>query len=638
MYKISIPVVISTEQFKMEETLSELKRAGADRVMLAVGEIPFHRETRRVILDKLAKCVPYYKEHGLEVGFWAWSFMRADRHNDPWGCDIRIGHDGVENPVAYCPLSPGFVADTQEFVTEIARLGVDIIQFDDDYSMTFSGGKKDHCYCDRHMELIRKELGEEIDRETLFEKAFSGKANRYRDAVMKVSGDSLLWFSRKVREAVDAVNPAIRISLCSVMCAWDMDGTNAIETAKTLAGDTKPLIRMINAPYWCVSKAWGNRLGHTVELGRMQSAWCDGQGIELMSEGDVYPRPRHYVPASYLEGYDAMSRFGGGTDGILKYMLDYNSSPTYETGYIDKHLKHQPLYDRLAKEYARGSAVGVRVYNAMTKFREADFTGVEDVMEYGWNTFFSRAARVLVDNAIPATYHGTGLCGIAFGENARHLPQEALDHGLILDIRGAKILTEMGVDVGRDGVGECIAPRRTPSGCATPQFLYYPAEDEYTVTGYGPKSAYEVKPREGAEVIATVRDELGEKIESYRYVNAAGQKFVVYGFDAYFTEEGRYRSSAMQRQLTDAVEWLSGEKLPVSCMGHPDLYIQAKRDGDTLLVGMWNTFADAIDQPVVKMDRAYGKAEVLNGTGVLSGDSLTLSTLQPFDVVFFKLS
>ena len=350
MYKISIPVVINTAQFKMEETLSELKRAGADRVMLAVGEIPFHKAGREAIYQKLARCIPYYRENGLEVGFWAWSFMRADRHNDPWGCDIRIGHDGKENSVAFCPLSPGFFADTRDFLTNIARLGPDIIQFDDDYSMTFSGGVKDLCYCDRHMALIQKELGEKIDRETLFEKAFSGKNNRYREVVLKVAGESVAEFSKEVRRAIDAVNPQIRVSLCSVMCAWDMDGTNAIATAKHLAGNTRPMIRMINAPYWSVSRAWGNRLQHTVELGRMQSAWCRGENIELMSEGDVYPRPRHYVPASFLEGYDAMSRFGGGTDGILKYMLDYNSSPTYETGYIDRHVKHKELYDALTPE------------------------------------------------------------------------------------------------------------------------------------------------------------------------------------------------------------------------------------------------------------------------------------------------
>ena len=34
------------------------------------------------------------------------------------------------------------------------------------------------------------------------------------------------------------------------MSSWDIDGTNAYELAKILAGNTKPLVRLIGAPYW----------------------------------------------------------------------------------------------------------------------------------------------------------------------------------------------------------------------------------------------------------------------------------------------------------------------------------------------------------------------------------------------------
>lgn len=637
MYKLSIPVVVSTDQFRKEETLQELQRAHADRVMLALGEIPFDPQDRAAQLKKLEEYIPYYQGNGMEVGVWVWSFMRKDQNNDTHGCELRISHTGELSKQSYCPLSPGFIADTQEFFTEIAKLNPDIIQFDDDYSITNSGASSARCYCHRHLSRMQEILGEEIDRETLYQKAFTGKSNRYRHAVLQASAESISHFSSEIRKAVDQVNPKIRISLCSVMGAWDMDGTNAIQTAKTLAGTTKPLLRLINAPYWAASKAWGNRLQHTIELGRMQYQWCAGEDIEVMSEGDVYPRPRHKVPASYLEGYDTALRFAGITDGILKYMLDYNSSPRYETGYIDRHVKHEPLYQQIQSRFSHQKSVGVRVYNAMTKYANADMTGIENAFRYGWDMFFSRAARLLTDNTIPTTYEGTGCCGIVFGENARHLPAEALDNGLILDIRAAKILIEQGIDVGIQSIGSLIQPKINTSGCSTPQFLYYPAENEYTTTGYGPESAYEIEPMPDAEVITTVRDPFGEIPDTILYTNGNGQKFMVFCFDAYFTEEDRYRSYAMQRQLYKAVEWLSGKPLPVQCAGHPDLYIQCKKSETDTGVGLWNFFPDEIEEPTILLDKAYTSLECINCTGQLEGNVVKLSQLNPYGFAFFTL-
>ncbi|MBO5070928.1 MAG: hypothetical protein J6C37_11295, partial [Roseburia sp.] len=51
-------------------------------------------------------------------------------------------------------------------------------------------------------------------------------------------------------------------------------------------------------------------------------------------------------------------------------------------------------------------------------------------------------------------YEGLGAAGVAFGENVKYIPGDALRNGLILDARAAAILTERGVDVGIIAVGE----------------------------------------------------------------------------------------------------------------------------------------------------------------------------------------
>ena len=52
----------------------------------------------------------------------------------------------------------------------------------------------------------------------------------------------------------------------------------------------------------------------------MESAWTKNGEIEIMAEGDVYPRPRTLCPASCLEGFDTAIRASGCTDGVLKYV------------------------------------------------------------------------------------------------------------------------------------------------------------------------------------------------------------------------------------------------------------------------------------------------------------------------------
>lgn len=644
MYKLSVPVMLS-KRFRKEETLQELQRAGAQRVFLALDTISFNPAKRQEILDLLAVNVPYFQENGLEVGIWFWTFGRSNPEYDIRNCTHQMNHLGQELPGYYCPSSPGFLEDVTDFFTEIAKLGPDLIQFDDDFRIP-SNDSSTGCFCKHHMARMQEILGEELSREEIFNRAYAGGPNRYREAIAKATGGSMEEFSAAVRKAVDAVNPAIRISLCSCMPTWDYNGTDSIRITKLLAGSTKPIMRLIGAPYWSNQQFWGNRLHAVIELSRMESSWCDDQGIELMSEGDVYPRPRYRVPAAVLENFDSALRFSGETDGILKYMLDYVSSPGYETGYIDRHVRHLPVLNALRNDFAEMTSLGVRVYSPMRKFAQSDMTDIPEPHRYGWNTFFSQASQFLADNAIPSTYRGTGLCGIAFGENARQLPPEALDHGLIIDGRAAKILMEQGIDVGLESVG---IPGKTDN-------LIYSAEDEYMISGYGDRSVFDIVPKADAEVLVwsttrwdsnTERNWDGSAVnknddirypDTIRYTNAKGQKFLVFAFDAAFTNSIRWRSYSMQRLLVDSIAWLSGKPLPAVCTGHPDLYIQCKEAPGTLAVGLWNLFPDEIPTPVITLNKSYRHITFLNCDGKLEGTKVTLTQLNPYDFGAFTVT
>ncbi len=68
-YLYSIPVISTLVNDRTREAnLAELKRAGADRVMLAIGTCT--HENMPTYLKSLESNIPYFREHGYEVGVW----------------------------------------------------------------------------------------------------------------------------------------------------------------------------------------------------------------------------------------------------------------------------------------------------------------------------------------------------------------------------------------------------------------------------------------------------------------------------------------------------------------------------------------------------------------------------------------
>ncbi len=333
------------------------------------------------------------------------------------------------------------------------------------------------------------------------------------------------------------------------------------------------------------------------------------------------------MPASFLEGFDTALRAGGVGDGILKYMLDYTASVGYETGYMECHRANRELYSEIKRLFCGKSAAGVRVYEAMNKFCESELSEVKNPQEYVRNQFFSIAARMLSDNTVPTAYSGNEGAGIVFGENARGLPRTAFENGLIMDIRAARILLEQGIDIGIEEIG----------GKYGAETLFYPAENEYVSSGYHEPAAYRLTLKKGAEVVTYAVGRRERFPDAYLYQNQAGQRFLVYAFDAAQIHEDRYRSYSMQRQLYSAAEWLSGRVLPARCGGNPDLYILCKKDGSGMSIGLWNFCPDAVREPVIELDGAYEESEFVNCRGELMENAVRLSTLQPYGFAFVSL-
>lgn len=628
MYKISVPIIgISAEEMGLDKHLEALKRLDAERVFIAIEQYAVSKEKRKRLMTALKNCCDYFHAHNIEVGAWLWTFWVQEKNT----YTHMTGINGEVSGEFVCPSDEKFRKFARDYLAEIAACGVDIIQFDDDFRM----GHADcgfGCACENHMNFVRETVGKNISREELAKEALYGGENKYRTAWQKAKRHYFEMFAKEMREAVNSINPDIRISICSCMSVWDFDGIDSASLARILAGDTKPIMRLIGAPYWAVNKGWGNRLQNVIELERMERSWC-GDGIEIMAEGDAYPRPRTNCPASYVEIFDTALRVAGGLDGILKYDIDYHSNPGYEDGYIQRHEKNRGLYKKIEKYYDEKTPVGIRVYERMKKFEDMEipeeFEGKNDIADL----FFSPAAKMLSDNSIPSVYEGDGVCGIAFAENVRVVPECAMKKGLIIDLRAAKILKERGIDVGLVSVGEKYN---------TSKEYFDFLENQYSVGN----DVYEIEIAEGAKPLThfisydDTQTENKRTVGSYYYKNKNGQQFLVFALNAYpqrRMSEFHHRNYMRSAQLKYATELFGGEKLPAYSYGNPDLYIIAKKNNNSMSVALWNIFADEIFEPVIELDKEYGEIEFINTTGRLEGNKVYLSEMPPFGFAGFEV-
>ncbi|MBQ9880859.1 MAG: hypothetical protein IJM45_10555 [Clostridia bacterium] len=614
MYEITVPFVPTAPGFKKEEALEAAKKICAKRVLLAIG-VPSRDNTE--LFKKLAETIAYFKAGGFLTGVWYWAFMVDFNDFTP------IKGNRGESKANYCPLDLGLLDFAAGLVKQIAAMGPEMILYDDDFRF----GHIDSgfgCVCDRHRRLIAQKMG--VDESGLpdgiFEAAFTGEPGPLRRAVMRSWGESMENFARRMRDAADEVDPNVRIGICSCMSVWDTDGTDTFTLAKLLAGNTRPYVRLIGAPYWAAMKAWGNRLQDVIELERMEISW-NGIDAEIVSEGDTFPRPRYKVPASYLDIFDTALRFGGGFSGIQKYAFDYTGSLSYETGYAA--LPDNGYIDGITEGC---ESVGVRVYEAMKKIGGAALREDIDTVP---DLFFSYASKALSANGIPTVYKGAGCAGIAFGENAKYLPKEAFLKPLVLDITAARLLTEKGHDVGVTDFGGAIKPK----------YQHYLKQDEY-VPAYdlGSEAPFcrGVTLRPECEILAEYVCDEGAYPAVFGYKNfivltaSATPRSELSSADAAFRlPETVWRNYCLPRILKDRIP-----DLPVSAVGHPDLYIQAKRGQNKLAVGIWNCHADAIDGLELTVHGEYREVCGVRCGAVKTENGITVDRIPAFSYCFVE--
>ncbi len=670
-YNTVIPVKLPIEKLSDwgEAYASIAKQAGAE-LFIIIRNVFGDKARFLKEIGELREKVEFFKARGIGVGAW---LCPTTGHE---GMGLVIGEEGekfthrqvadhsdggfrlIKN--AFCPLDEGFIKDFAWKMKELCRTGVARSLFEDDFRLSGPPITKIACCCKLHMDAFSRRIGRTVEPHELRELVYYDKDLRYRREWMELKRDTMISFVKALRASVDEVNPDFRIGISASRLNYDIDGATIQELARAAAGSTKPFVRLTGAPYWAREN---NTLSAVIESNRMQFGWFADSDIEIIAEGDPYPRPRSRIPAAYLEVYDQILRANGGSDGIYKYMTAYREGPGYEDGYFDFHMKNKELYSLIDELFDGKKPVGLHPYIKQQKLAEAEFDELEPFEEFGayyrLDSVIPPESYLVTDCSVPTAYEGGGYAGLAFGENARHLSDAQLKNGIITDLKGAKILSERGIDVGLLGYTRVNA---------NPSEEYFPNDDMAVIIGQPsplPLRFYRTELNPRARVMSSfcygddvlefgsyeaVFEENSTKQDfpaCYLYENADGQRFCVYTFvalnvqnrDIYNAFNGDFFVSyCRQRQVFEAAEWLQGKKMPAKSIGNPYLYILCSEDEDCRVIGLWNLWEDEILHPQIELDIPAKNIKFYNTDGYADGEVVHLtSPIKPYECAFIKI-
>ena len=630
-YKYSVPIMNATVTVENRgEYLRLMKEAGVERVLLCICDLWDHEPTVAANIASLKANIAFFEENGIEAGIWqadtighgvALSHALHSHTRKSYSPIVNLNGKAIRE--TRCPLDEEFQRDVSDYLQRLAReTGAKLILLDDDFRVA-RRSEAFCCACEKHLARMSELCGEEMTRDVLAEHLLTSKLNKYRSAYIKATGDSLRGLAAEMRRTMDEFDPTVRIGICCVPSAWNLDGASGLEIAQILAGDTEPFLRLSGAPYWAVTS--DKTMPMVFETERMLLSLSSDGSAETVAEGDVYPRPRYTVPAAHLELFDAAMR-ASGFGGILKYMFDYNTSPYYDPSYVKHHCCNLPLHEAVGEVFDGKTASGVLVYACEGVLDTADFTLSSAArVQYLPTT----SAGVMLQNCgIPTVYGKGEVCAVAvFGEGARKIPLDMLQKGAILDGVAAAILSERGVDVGLRG--EIMLRDLTVGAIRT--------EDEENVSVYRGNGTFITAPiAESASVLACAVD--GDATVAYRYRNAEGQSFTVFTFDGDTVDRlsSLTRGFAIEKILLDGIAAIGG-KLPAHCPAAPDLYTLCSRGERSLAIGLFNCYADDVLSPVMALDRAYTSARFVGCEGRLKGDRLILSDIPAYKSVAIEV-
>ncbi len=634
---LAAPIMCHLFEKHPDEYIRQLKQAGVGFVWLAPNR-SYIPEVWESAVKRYTHCAKMLENAGFSVGIWITAFgfgTPIPEKEQPYtaGFTQIIDLECHTNGDAFCPTNPHFAAFLAESVKSCAKAGAKIIMLDDDLCLNIRPGLG--CACARHMAAFEKRLGRCYDRENLKKIIYTGSPTPERRAWLESQGDSLREFCKQMRDALNEVDPTVRLGFCAGYTSFDLEGADALELSNILAGDTKPFLRLTGAPYWAkVRRFAGQSMNHIVEFIRMQLAWSEDSGVDVFYENDSYPRPTYSIPAALVETLDFCLAADGCKDQ-LKYIFDYCSAPQYEKGYLNAHLYNQKLIADSFEALKALSDTGVYIHEQMHK--NAEMTLPKDLKSDAFimQTAFSAAANLLSGIGISITYRNHGGITAAFGDAGRTVPLD--QKGYILDVVGAMELQKRGVDVGVKSMTAFPVPLfQVDNMPDLPEHETFLSANDRVSIGYddfipGTSEFCTAVLCDDAVVESTFGIGSEQIPASYRYTNADGVSFLVFLFRA---DSFKYMASLAcsyhrQQQILNFLQD-NAAALPAVIRHAPHLWMLCKQDEKHLGIALCNFSEDMLIAPVVELAENYRTARFIGLSGKLNGNKITLDTVHAY--------
>jgi hypothetical protein len=98
-----------------------------------------------------------------------------------------------------------------------------------------------------------------------------------------------------------------------------------------------------------------------------------------------------------------------------------------------------------------------------------------------------------------------------------------------------------------------------------------------------------------------------------------------------------YNNYFRQALLIKASEYIARKPLPIQCTKNPKLYSIVSKNNGEMAVALFNIFPDDIFEPIITLDKAYKNIRFVNCDGILEGDTVKLTRMEPYGFAAFEV-
>ena len=339
------------------EDLAVQEKCGVNHVAFSC---PMEPENAEKPFEKAEKLVAQFKKTraklkgNQKIGFLIQSLLGHGRRMEPLkGYSEIITIDG-ENNHRFCPLNKNFQKYIAQAIRKLCETKPDFLLVDDDFRMVLSGIG---CFCPDHLKKFEKLTGKKYTREAL------RKILNRTDPESKATGDNYMGMSMEtlwniasiIREEIDSVDPSIECGFCT---SSEGEFVYAAQTARILAGKTKPFVRLNNGFY--IEDGNLSFPYRQMNTAIEQHYISTRGGVETISECDTYPHNRYSLSLTGMHMHICSSMLTG-CSGRKMWIENFRCHdpkiPALYTGLMKKRWKEYEALNGIRKEFPWSGAV-----------------------------------------------------------------------------------------------------------------------------------------------------------------------------------------------------------------------------------------------------------------------------------------